>query len=141
MSSTQGEVRRNKLVGMLTFLIYSHSSDPSSSTFRRRASHLYVTRTLSLPDALLGFVDVFPHMDGHNVTIARIKRVTQAGQVVTVKGEGMPIRGSDRRGNLYVEYELVLPDRVEGALRTVLQTVWDHKDEESDGHAHLHEEL
>ncbi|CAO1621775.1 unnamed protein product [Parajaminaea phylloscopi] len=116
------------------------TSDPSTSSFRRRASHLYLTRSLSLPDALLGFVDVFAHMDGHNVTISRGKSVTQPGQVVTVHGEGMPIRGSDKRGNLYVEYDVVLPDRIEGDLRSVLQTVWNHRDEDGESRRG-HEEL
>lgn len=117
-----------------------YRSDPSTSIFRRRASHLYMTRSLSLPDALLGFVDVFSHLDGHNVTVLRPKAVTQPGQVVTVKGEGMPVRGSEKRGNLYVEYEVVLPDRIEGDLRGVLQQVWDHSDGRDASH-HLHQEL
>lgn len=128
---------------MLPFdFAYSLSSDPKSSAFRRRASHLYLTRSLSLPEALLGFIETFPHMDGNedgdgatggrNVTVDRSQGVTQPGQVVIIKGKGMPVRraGSSRsgdsgtKGNLYIEYEVVLPDRVEGDLRDVLSRVW-----------------
>lgn len=93
------------------------SSDRSHpSLFRRRSSHLYLTRTLTLPDALLGFQDSFQHMDGRNVSLVRTG-VTQTGWVGTIQGEGMPIRGSaGKKGNLYVEYELVLPERVEGDM-------------------------
>lgn len=111
-------------------VIVKITSDPSSSLFRRRATHLYTTRTLALPDALLGFKDVFPHMDGHNVTVSRLGGVTQPGHVVVVKGGGMPVRGAEgKHGNLYVEYQVVLPDKVEGDLRTVLNRVWNRTDE------------
>lgn len=116
----------------------------SSDHFRRRGSHLYLTRHLPLPDALLGFENTFTHMDGHNFTIRR-EGVTQAGMVITVPGEGMPIVGShDKKGNLYVEYELVLPDKVEGDLKLVLEKVFGRKALRSgDGHAGKpkHEEL
>ncbi|PWN31145.1 hypothetical protein BDZ90DRAFT_248804 [Jaminaea rosea] len=112
-------------------VIVKVTSDPSTSLFRRRGTNLYVSRTLSLPDALLGFKDIFPHMDGHNVTVDRRKGVTQPGMVVVLKGEGMPVRGGveGQRGSLYIEYEVVLPDKVEGDLRKVLNRVWGRKDD------------
>lgn len=105
------------------------NSDTSrgSGQFRRRGSHLYLTRHIALPDALLGFESTLQHMDGHNFTVRRTG-VTQPGMIVTVPGQGMPITGShDKKGNLYIEYELVLPDRVEGDFKTVLEKVWNRK--------------
>lgn len=112
-------------------VIVKVTSDPSTSLFRRRGTNLYVSRTLSLPDALLGFKDIFLHMDGHNITVDRRKGVTQPGMVVVLKGEGMPVRGGveGQRGSLYIEYEVVLPDKVEGDLRKVLNRVWGRKDD------------
>lgn len=55
-------------------------------------------------------------MDGRNISLLRTG-VTQTGWVGTIEGEGMPIRGAvGKKGNLYVEYELVLPERVEGDM-------------------------
>lgn len=95
------------------FVRINADRSPGGSLFRRRASHLYLTRSLPLSDALLGFEDTITHMDDRNITIRR-EGVTQNGWVGTVVGEGMPIRGSNKKGNLYVEYQLVLPDKVEG---------------------------
>lgn len=117
----------------------------SSGQFRRRGSHLYLTRHLSLADALLGFESTLQHMDGHNFTVRR-GGVTQSGMVVTVPGEGMPVTGThDKKGNLYIEYELVLPDRVEGDFKTVMEKVFRRKAIRGDGKDaqsnHAHEEL
>ncbi|PWN20146.1 hypothetical protein BCV69DRAFT_283683 [Microstroma glucosiphilum] len=126
--------------GDIIVRVNSDRSHPS--LFRRRSSHLYLTRTLTLPDALLGFTDSFQHMDGRNITLSRTG-VTQTGWVGTIEGEGMPIRSSKgKRGNLYVEYELVLPERVEGDMLKVLEKAFGRKAlKATTGGAHTHEEL
>lgn len=75
-----------------------------------------------MDDALLGFEQNITHFDGHHVTLKRTG-VTQPGYVQTIEGEGMPLFGSTgniegKFGNLYVEYEVVLPQRVTGDFRT-----------------------
>ncbi|KAK0530704.1 DnaJ- protein scj1 [Tilletia horrida] len=101
----------------------------SKGDFRRRDTHLYTTYPIGLDDALLGFEHTITHMDGHNVTLKR-SSVTQPGFVQTIAEEGMPIRENGAihgHGNLYVEYQVVLPERVDGDLRTALQRVFGRK--------------
>lgn len=67
--------------------------------------------------ALLGFEDSFPHMDGHVVTVHR-EAVTQPGWTAVVEGEGMPGAGPNgKKGNLYIEYQVVMPSQIEGDLQ------------------------
>jgi DnaJ-related protein SCJ1 len=82
---------------------------------------------------LLGFEHKLTHLDGHNITLGR-KGVTQPGQlnsrkhcagadllrvgfVDVIKGEGMPVFGSDFHGDLYVEYKVVLPLELSPEMR------------------------
>ncbi|CAD6911425.1 unnamed protein product, partial [Tilletia controversa] len=107
--------------------------------FRRRDIHLYTTYAIGLDDALLGFEHSIPHMDGHNITLKRTS-VTQPGHVDTIREEGMPIRENGvvhGHGNLYVEYQVVLPERVDGDLRTALQRVFGRKQGTKDTHEEL----
>lgn len=107
-------------------LIYSinqsYSSFLSSSAqvkgqFRRRDTHLYTTVSVGLDDALLGFERNLTHFDDRAITLKR-SGVTQPGYVQTVTNQGMPLGGNEEKfGNLYVEYNVVLPDKVEGDLR------------------------
>ena len=105
------------LACLLTLDVHSTSSARAKSQFRRRDSHLYTTISIGLDDALLGFERNLTHFDEHVVPLVRTG-TTQPGYVQTVRSQGMPIAGKDDRfGNLYVEYNVVLPDKVDGDLR------------------------
>ncbi|MCO5586130.1 hypothetical protein L7F22_040070 [Adiantum nelumboides] len=99
-------------------------SKPQRGDFRRRDKHLYATIPISLADALLGFEMNLTHLDGSIVTLKRAA-VTQPNYVATLAGQGMPLHHSVQphdgttHGNLYVEYNVVLPDQVEGDLLKV----------------------
>ncbi|PWN50379.1 DnaJ-domain-containing protein [Violaceomyces palustris] len=101
------------------------TSSNQQGQFMRKETSLYTTIPISLPQAMLGFERNITHLDGRTVTLRR-KGVTQPNFVQTVIGEGMPIKGSEKDfddprsmsfGNLYVEYQVVLPEKVEGDLR------------------------
>jgi DnaJ-related protein SCJ1 len=78
---------------------------------------LYTTVSIGLDDALLGFERNLTHFDEHVVTLRR-SGVTQPGYVETVPGQGMPLHGShDQFGNLYIEYNVLLPNKIDGDLR------------------------
>ena len=72
-----------------------------------------------------GWTRNLTHLDGHIVQLKRGRgQVVQPGMVETVKDEGMPIWHEDgdsvyhqtQYGNLYVEYEVVLPDMMEKGM-------------------------
>ncbi|KAH9849717.1 DnaJ-domain-containing protein [Lenzites betulinus] len=76
--------------------------------WRRKESGLYWKETISVEEALLGFERNLTHLDGHIVELAR-HGVTQPGYVQVIQGEGMPVYESPDYGDLYVEYNVVLP--------------------------------
>jgi len=76
--------------------------------WRRKETGLYWKETIGVDEALLGFEKNLTHLDGH---IVRLKRegVTQPGYIQVIRGEGMPAFESPHYGDLYVEYNVVLP--------------------------------
>ncbi|EPQ54080.1 DnaJ-domain-containing protein [Gloeophyllum trabeum ATCC 11539] len=88
--------------------------------FRRKESSLYWRETIGVDEALLGFEHNLTHLDGHIVPLKR-KGVTQPGYVQTIKGEGMPrFENPSQHGDLYIEYNLVLPTELSPELRKKL---------------------
>lgn len=114
--------------------------------FRRRDKHLYTTVPISLADAVLGFERNVTHLDGSIVTLRR-EGVTQPNYVATLEGQGMPLHHDASRdngathGNLYVEYSLVLPDRVEGDLLKAFEKIFKRQATTAQTQSHKHEEL
>jgi DnaJ-related protein SCJ1 len=99
-------------------------SERKRAGFRRRDTNLYTTLALGLDEALLGFERNITHLDDHVVTISR-RGVTQPGFVHRIAGQGMPKRDDwDSFGDLFVEFSVVFPDKVEGDLRNVLEKVF-----------------
>ncbi|KAI0661750.1 DnaJ-domain-containing protein [Cubamyces menziesii] len=84
--------------------------------WRRKESGLYWKETIGVEEALLGFERNLTHLDGHIVELKR-HGVTQPGYVQTIKGEGMPIFEGTGYGDLYVEYNVVLPSEISPETR------------------------
>eukprot|EP00126_Sphaerothecum_destruens_P006747 Sdes_comp19509_c0_seq1m11058 len=79
------------------------------SVFRRRGIHLYMTMTLTLIEALLGFEKKIVHLDQQMISVSR-RAVTQPGFVLTIPDEGMPKHDfPSERGDLFIEFQVVLP--------------------------------
>jgi len=77
---------------------------------------------LSIPlrAALLGFETSFKHLDGHTVTVKRTG-VTRPGQVIRIKGEGMPKHGTPSEfGDLTITFSIDFPKEVDEALASGL---------------------
>ncbi|KAG8976092.1 DnaJ- protein scj1, partial [Tulasnella sp. 427] len=87
--------------------------------FRRKDTSLYWRETLGIEEALLGFERNITHLDGH---VVRVKRtgVTQPGFVQVIEGEGMPVFESRGYGDLFVEYNVVLPMSLSKTMRSKL---------------------
>ena len=63
---------------------------------------------ISLKEALLGFSREIKHLDDHLVSIKR-DAVIQPGDVLKIKGEGMPKHQSSEKGDLYVKVHVIFP--------------------------------
>jgi DnaJ-related protein SCJ1 len=87
---------------------------------RRKESSLYWKETIGVDEALLGFTHNFTHLDGHVISLVR-KGITQPGFVQTIKGEGMPLfERPTSHGDLFVEYNVVLPTKLSEETRQSL---------------------
>ncbi|KIP08208.1 hypothetical protein PHLGIDRAFT_127140 [Phlebiopsis gigantea 11061_1 CR5-6] len=98
-------------------------SRKEKGSFRRKEHGLYWRESIGIDEALLGFEKNLTHLDGHLVNLKR-KGVTQPGFVQTISGEGMPIYESTGYGDLYVEYNVVLPQRLSPETRRKLAEVF-----------------
>ena len=93
--------------------------------FSRMGDHLYMTSTISLLDALVGFEFTIAHLDGRDVVV-RKDTVTACGDVHRVQGEGMPRRGQPaRRGDLFVTFEIDFPEELSPAQRSAVRAALD----------------
>ncbi|KAL1405948.1 hypothetical protein Q8F55_007630 [Vanrija albida] len=74
--------------------------------------NLQINVTLRLSEALLGFKRILAiHLDGRGIRVesAKGERVIQHKQELVVRGEGMPIRGTGKRGDLYIRFDVEMP--------------------------------
>ncbi|KAG5959299.1 hypothetical protein E4U58_005035 [Claviceps cyperi] len=103
--------------------------------FRRKGDDLYWTEVLSLREAWMGdWSRNLTHLDSHVVRLGRSRgQIVQSGQVETIVGEGMPkwheegdsVYHKYEFGNLYVTYEVVLPDQMDKKMETEFWDLWE----------------
>lgn len=102
--------------------------------FRRKGDDLFWTEVLSLREAWMGdWSRNLTHLDAHIVRLGReAGKVVQPGQIDTIPGEGMPIWHEDGEsvyhkhefGNLYVTYEVILPDQMDSEMAQEFRDLW-----------------
>ncbi|PPS00246.1 hypothetical protein GOBAR_AA20409 [Gossypium barbadense] len=90
--------------GDLKFRIHTAPHD----RFRREGNDLHTTVTITLVQALVGFDKTIKHLDDHLVEIGS-KGITKPKEVRKFKGEGMPLHFSNKKGDLFVTYEVLFP--------------------------------
>ena len=87
------------------------------SRFERKGSHLYVRVPIPLTTAVLGGEADVKTLEGKLLRL-KIPPATQYGQVLRLKGHGMPAVGKpDRRGDLYATVEVQLPEHLTAEQR------------------------
>lgn len=81
--------------------------------FRRAGADLRADLHVSLAEALTGFSRVvLTHLDGRGIQLKVLQpkgRILRPEQVLKVAGEGMPIKRSDGRGDLYLVVKIDFP--------------------------------
>lgn len=82
--------------------------------FTRAGADLKATIDVTLAESLTGFSRVvIKHLDGRGIELQHPKtpgQILSPGQVLKVPGEGMPIKRSDSRGDLYLIVNIKFPD-------------------------------
>lgn len=94
------------------------SVDPDPR-WRREGANLVVNQDISFVQAALGHRVEIPGLDGP-ITL-EIPRGVQSGQILRVPGEGMPLLGREKRGDLLTQIKVLTPtdltERQEELLR------------------------
>lgn len=75
----------------------------------RNSGDLMMQKEVPLLDALVGFEMTVKHLDGRDLLFSSRGRVLKPEDVYEVKNEGMPIKDSNEKGNLYIKFRLQFP--------------------------------
>jgi len=81
--------------------------------FTRIGTHLKISKTITLYEALAGFEFTMTHLDGRKLVISsRSGEITKPKDLKVVKNEGMPLhRNPFVKGNLFIEFDVKFPER------------------------------
>jgi molecular chaperone DnaJ len=115
--------------------LYVMVSVRDDGRFVREGDHLITALDVPAPLAALGGTLEVGTLEG--VAEVELPAGTQPGEVITLRGEGMPSLSRDRRGNLRVVVNVVVPRRLSREQRELLErlnetmTVENLKTEES----------
>ncbi|ORX77531.1 DnaJ-domain-containing protein [Anaeromyces robustus] len=111
--SGEGDELPNGQFQDIVFII--EDKPEQSPIFKREGSDLRINLQIELWEALGGFSKYITHMDGHQVIITggQGSDVVVPGQVLRIKGEGMPISKSPgQKGDLLVDVHVNFPRRI-----------------------------
>jgi molecular chaperone DnaJ len=97
--------------------------------FVREGDDLITALDVPAPLAALGATLEVPTLDG--VVPVEVATGTQPGEILTVRGQGMPSLRGGRRGNLRVVVNVVIPRRLSEAQRELLGQLSDTLTEEN----------
>lgn len=80
-------------------------------TFRREGPNLFMTKTITLLEALTGFSFPVQHLDGRTLLVkSDANMVVKPKDVKCIREEGMPqAKNAYVRGNLYIEFDVEFP--------------------------------
>ena len=87
--------------------------------FKRKGHNIYCEVPVSVPEAILGAKINIPTIDGR--AQMRIPPGTQSGQVLRLRGKGVYIGNSGRRGDQYVKVRIVVPKARSEELKRLMQ--------------------
>ena len=96
--------------------------------FQRQGADLFIEKTISLKEALLGFNFELPYLDGKKIKVSSIPgEIVTHGDVKTVKGKGLPFyRDLMNHGNLIIKFKVEFPEstKLSTECKDVLQKVF-----------------
>jgi molecular chaperone DnaJ len=95
----------------------------------RRDNDLYCSVPISFTTAALGGEITVPDLDGID-NVIKIPSGTQTGSKFKIKGKGMPILNSSRKGDFFVEVILETPVSLSKRQREILENFAGEKDDQ-----------
>lgn len=88
--------------------------------YSREGGNLYASVPISMTTAALGGKIEIPSIDGKKIEV-EITAGTQTDQIIKVKGQGMPIMRSTRRGDLFIKLRVETPVNLTDRQKELLQ--------------------
>jgi DnaJ family protein A protein 2 len=95
------------------------------SLFKRKGTHLFYKKKISLLESLVGFSFQLLHMDNRVLTVKSDgTTVYENGCVKVIRDEGMPKAANPTQtGDLYIEFEVEFPKQLASDARKSLKTL------------------
>jgi len=113
-----GEHHPDQLPGKLLFKLVVGEE----KQFDRKGHDLHAEMSIPLRDALIGFSKQLVHVDGKTKIDVSRDEVTQPGEVMLLKGRGMPIHDYPSTfGDLYIKFHILFPRRINPEQKAVFQ--------------------
>lgn len=82
--------------------------------YQRIGADLAMNYTISLKEALCGYDILIPHLSGYKLRLKSKKgEIVQHGQLKAIWNKGMPQKGSNTFGHLYVKLEIKFPETLD----------------------------
>jgi len=88
--------------------------------FQRQDNDLFCSIPVTMSQAALGCEVTITALDDKKLTI-KIPEGTPTGKMLRIKGEGVPISGSSRKGDLYVEISVQIPTKLSSKQKDLLR--------------------
>ena len=88
--------------------------------YERNGDDLYTAVPISVACAILGGNVEIPGIDGQKVNV-EIPAGTQNDALIKVKGEGMRVYDSERRGDLYVSVKVIIPTKLTAKQKELME--------------------
>lgn len=88
--------------------------------FERDETNLYCAVPISMTQAILGGEIEIEGLDGKKISI-KIPDGTTSGKLLRVKGEGVPVMNSDKKGDLYIKIIVELPSHLSTKQKDLLK--------------------
>ena len=88
--------------------------------FQRQDNDLFCSIPVTMSQAALGCEVTITALDDKKLTI-KIPEGTPNGKMLRIKGEGVPISGSSRKGDLYVEISVQIPIKLSSKQKELLK--------------------
>ncbi|CZT41040.1 probable chaperone protein dnaJ [Rhynchosporium secalis] len=92
--------------------IVFHLAEEEHEIFQRAGDDLSAELNITLAEALTGFSRVvLKHLDGRGIHLNHPQgKVLRPGQILKVEGEGMPLKKSDTKGDLFLVVKVEFPE-------------------------------
>ncbi|WWC89526.1 uncharacterized protein L201_004450 [Kwoniella dendrophila CBS 6074] len=108
----EGDEEPDIPAGDIIFLI-RHLPHPSFKPQPHSPGSLSILISIRLSESLLGFSRIlFIHLDGRGIKIESKKgeRIIKPNSIYIIKNEGLPIRGTSRKGDIYIKFDVEFPN-------------------------------